>query len=131
MGLLGSLPAVSAQTAAGASLGSVRLPQRVTIGDQALAAGTYTVRTSNDPVEPVVGQAPESQQWVEFVQGGAVRAKTLATKLTPAEVKEVAESSVPSSGSSKVELLKGGDYLRVWINQGGTNYLVHLSVTPQ
>ena len=26
----------------------------------------------------------------------------------------------------KVELLKGDDYLRVWINRGGTNYLIHL-----
>jgi hypothetical protein len=25
-----------------------------------------------------------------------------------------------------VEALKGGDYIRVWINRGGHNYLVHL-----
>ena len=24
------------------------------------------------------------------------------------------------------ELLKGGDYYRVWINRGGTNYLINL-----
>jgi hypothetical protein len=130
VGLLGSLQPISAQTT-GTSLGSVRLPQRVTLGQQALPAGTYTLRASNDPVQPVVGQAPESQQWVEFVQGSEVRGRTLATKLTPAEVKEVAKGGAPASGSSKVELLKGGDYLRIWINRGGTNYLVHLSVTPQ
>ena len=131
MGLLGSLPAVSAQNAAGTSLGSIRLPQRVTLGAQTLTAGTYTVRATNDPVEPVVGQGPDSHQWVEFVQGGEVRARALATKLTPGEVQEVADSGVPASGASRVEMLKGGDYLRVWINQGGTNYLVHLAVTPQ
>jgi len=131
VGLLGSLQPVSAQTAAGASLGSVRLPQRVTIGDQMLPAGTYTLRATNDPVEAVVGLAPESHQWVEFVQGGEARGRTLATKLTPAEVTEVAEGGSPASGSSRVDILRGGDYLRVWINQGGTNYLVHLALTPQ
>jgi len=25
-------------------------------------------------------------------------------------------------------MLKGGDYLRVWINKGGNHYLVHLPV---
>ena len=130
MVMLGSLPAVNAQEA-GTQLASVRLPQSVTLGDQSLSAGTYTVRATNAPVEPVVGQGPDSHQWVEFVQGGQVRGRALATKLTPAEVKEVAESGVPATGSSRVELLKGGDYLRVWINQGGTSYLVHLSITPR
>ena len=35
----------------------------------------------------------------------------------------------PASGGSKVEMLKGGDYLRVWINKGGNHYLIHLPVT--
>ena len=26
----------------------------------------------------------------------------------------------------RVEMLKGNDYLRVWINRGGTNYIIHL-----
>jgi hypothetical protein len=29
-------------------------------------------------------------------------------------------------GSSRVEMLKGGEYLRVWVNRGGHNYLLHL-----
>jgi hypothetical protein len=33
----------------------------------------------------------------------------------------------PPVNSSKVEMLKGGDYLRVWINSGGNNYLIHFS----
>ena len=28
--------------------------------------------------------------------------------------------------SSSVEMLKGGDFLRVWINKGGTNYLINM-----
>ena len=29
------------------------------------------------------------------------------------------------ANSSKVETLKGGDYVRLWINKGGNHYLVH------
>jgi hypothetical protein len=32
----------------------------------------------------------------------------------------------PAAGTAKVQTLKGADYVRVWINKGGTNYLVHL-----
>ena len=32
---------------------------------------------------------------------------------------------VPGFGAA-VEMLKGGDYYRVWINKGGTNYIVNL-----
>jgi hypothetical protein len=27
---------------------------------------------------------------------------------------------------SRVEMLKGDEYLRVWINRGGVNYLIHM-----
>ena len=33
------------------------------------------------------------------------------------------------AGGVKVELLKGNDYLRIWINRGGTHYFIHLPVT--
>jgi hypothetical protein len=32
----------------------------------------------------------------------------------------------PKPGTTVVELLKGGNYLRVWINKDGNNYLIHL-----
>jgi hypothetical protein len=120
------LPA-SAQTA-GASLGSVRLSRAVVAGGQQLAAGTYTLRVSNEAVNHVLGQADTSFKWVEFVQGGQVKAKELATVLTSAAAREIAEGGVPGSGSSRVQMLKGNDYLRIWINRGGTHYLLHLAV---
>ncbi|MEO7193025.1 MAG: hypothetical protein ABI051_18410 [Vicinamibacterales bacterium] len=109
------------------SLGSARLPQQVTANGQSLPAGSYTLRLSNDAVTPVVGQPAGTERWVEFVQGGQVKGKELASVVTAAEVKEVAKMAPPSSGSSKVQTLKGADYLRVWLNSGGTHYLVHLT----
>lgn len=126
---VGLMAAVEAQ--APTSLGSVRLPQAVMANGQPLPAGSYTLRLSSEAVTPVVGQSPDSAQWVEFVQGGQVRGRELATKMTAADAKAIAESTPPASGTAKVQLLKGADYVRVWINNGGTHYLLHLATAQR
>jgi hypothetical protein len=108
-------------------LGTVRLPRAAVANGQPLAAGSYTVRLSPDPVTPVVGQK-DSEHWVEFVQAGQVKGKELASVVRSADVKAVAEMTPPAAGTSKVQLLRGAEYLRVWVNSGGTHYLVHLSL---
>jgi hypothetical protein len=113
------------------SLASVRIPRAVMANGQALPAGTYAVRLSTEAVTPVVGQSTEESRWVEFLQGSQVRGKELATVLTGAAVGAVVEGTRPASGRAKVELLKGNDYLRVWINAQGTHYLIHLAVAPE
>lgn len=112
------------------ALGSVTLPKKVMADGQPLAAGTYTVRVSNEAVKAVVGQPPDSEKWIEFVQGGQVKGRELASVVKAPDVKQVAEMTPPAAGATKVQTLKGSDYLRVWINRGGTHYLVHLSVAP-
>ena len=45
------------------------------------------------------------------------------------EVKDLqpGPDAAPSSrAGSKVEMLKGNEYLRVWINRAGVNYLIHM-----
>jgi hypothetical protein len=124
------LEAQAQKAATAQSLGTVRIPKAVTANGQPLAAGTYSVRVSGDSVQPVVGQTAELEQWVEFVQGGQVKGKELATVLTTAEVKNVVKGKAPASGASKTELLKGNDYVRVWLNHSGTHYLIHFQTTP-
>ncbi len=119
-----------AQTASGA-LATVRIPQGVSANGQPLPAGTYSVRVSSEPVSPVVGQGPDAARWVEFVQGGQVRGKELASVVAPADVKAVAKRTPPSQGSGLVHVLRGAEYVRVWVNQGGSQYLVHLSVAAR
>ena len=113
-----------------ASLGTVRIQARVTANGQPLAAGTYSVRLVDDAVAPVVGQTPSESHWVEFVQGGQVKGRELATVLSGDEAKAISKTKLPASGSTRVERLKGDDYIRIWINRGGTNYLVHLALAP-
>lgn len=127
--VLGLLPArLHAQAAKEQSLGSVTLSKKVMANGQPLAAGTYTVRLSTDNVTSVVGQSPDAEKWVEFVQGGQVKGKELATVVTGPDAKTVLKGKAPAAGSAKVEELKGADYVRVWINKGGSTYLIHLTL---
>jgi hypothetical protein len=117
--------------AANQTLATVNIPRAVSADGQALKPGTYSFRLSSDPVKPVVGQSANSEKWVELVQGGQVRGRELASVVSAADIGKVVEGTPPASGASKVQLLKGGDYLRVWINRGGTHYLVHFGVAAQ
>ena len=126
-GALMASPVVAlAQT--GESLGTVRLPRAVMANGQSLAAGTYSARLSTETVSRVVGQPADSTRWVEFVQDGQVKGRELATVVAPADVKQVAKGTPPPQGSARIQTLRGGDYLRVWLNRAGTQYLIHFSV---
>src|SRR5690348_10508123 len=111
-------------------LATVRLSRPTMADGQALAAGTYAVRVSDAAVTPAAGESPDSEKWVEFVQAGTVKGREIASVLVGPAVKEVAKGAPPAAGHARVELLNGNQYLRVWINHGGTNYLVHLAVAP-
>jgi hypothetical protein len=112
------------------TLGSANIPKAVMANGQPLAAGMYTVRLAAEGADkPAVGQTPDLSRWCEFVQGGQVKGKELCTVLSSSEVGAVVKDTPPASGSVKVQMLKGNDYLRVWANKGGTHYLVHLAVS--
>ena len=42
------------------------------------------------------------------------------------EIDSIAKSAPPGSGTSRVEMLKENEYLRVWVNQNNTHYFIHL-----
>ena len=108
------------------ALGSVRLPKAVKADGKTLAAGTYTVRVTGQAATPdAKGQTPGLERWVEFVQKGEVKGREVVTIVPQAEIGQVQKDSPPKANSSKVEMLKGGDYLRLWINRGGNYYLVY------
>jgi hypothetical protein len=123
-----SLLAQTSGASAGTSLGSVTLKTAVMADGQRLPAGTYQVRLTGDTPKPGVGQSPDSERYVEFVRGGKVVGRELATLVPQAEIAQVVNpnSPRPATGGTRVELLKGDDYVRVWINRSGMNYFVHL-----
>jgi hypothetical protein len=112
--------------AAGASLGSVTLKTAVMADGQRIAAGTYQLRLTGDSPKPGVGQTPESERYIEFVSGGKVVGREVATVVPQAEIAQVADGPRPAAGGSRVDMLKGNDYVRVWVNRSGMNYILHL-----
>jgi hypothetical protein len=128
--LLLSMAPLGAQSAQSSpSLGSVRIPQAVMANGQTLPAGTYSIRLTSDAVPPVVGIGAENNKWVEFVQGGQVKGKEMATIVSGPDARQVTKGDGPASGAAKVQMLKGNEYIRIWFNRAGTHYLIHLTNT--
>jgi hypothetical protein len=128
--LMGALTAATAfaqpGSAAGTSLGTVHIGTRVMADGKPLAPGTYQVRLTSDEPKPGVGQAPGAERYVEFVRGGQVMGREVATVVPPDQIGQIAKRTPPKPGTARVEMLKGGNYWRVWINRGGTNYLINM-----
>ena len=111
------------------TLGTVRIAQPVMAGGTTLQPGTYEVRLTGEHVAPLPGQSENAGQRVEFLSGGKVAARDVA------EVMSAADVPVGTSGNTsdtttrpRVDLLKGGDFLRVSMSRGGERYLIHLPV---
>jgi hypothetical protein len=115
-----------AQTSGAAVLGTVHLTHKVLADGKPLAPGTYQVRLTNEEPKPAVGQDPGGEKYVEFVKGGKVAGREVATVIGPQDIGKIAKSKKPRPNSASVEVLKGGEYLRAWINKGGTNYLINM-----
>jgi len=121
-----SAPAPSIPTSE-MQLGSVHLTKGVKADGKPLAAGTYQLRLTAQAATPdAKGQTPSSERWVEFLQRGQVKGREVVTIVPQSEIDKVQKDTPPHANASKVEMLKGGDYMRVWINRGGNHYLLHL-----
>lgn len=140
VGILGAaLAAVSMSSATRVSaqsmdkamvLGTIHLAKAVMVDGKPLAAGTYQLRLTTDRPTPATGESPDSEQFVEFVKGSTVVAREVATVVSKADIGAIAKGETPPApGTAKVEMLKGDDYIRVWVNKDGTHYLLHLPVS--
>lgn len=119
----------SGQAGGPVNLGSVRIPRDVKGGGQALPAGTYQVRVTETPASPPApGQTPQYERWAEFTRNGKIVAREVVTVVPASDIKQVAEQTPPPSGGYRAEVLKGNDYLRLWINRGGNHYLIHFNI---
>ena len=110
------------------ALGSVRIPRSVKADGKDLKAGTYQVRLTAQAAAPTVpGQTME--RWVEFVQGGKVAGREVVSIVPADEMKDLSRARTAPARRARarsVEMLKGNDYLRVWINRAGVSYLIHM-----
>ncbi len=108
-------------------LGTVTIPRRVMANGETLASGDYEVHLTAESATPhAVGALAVLERWIEFRQGSDVRGREVVSIVPNAEIDDVAKTPGPGSGSSRVEMLRENEYMRVWINQSGTHYLIHL-----
>jgi hypothetical protein len=123
-------PAAEQSSAAGpVNLGAVRIPRAVKGDGKELPAGTYQVRVTETPASPpAAGQTPQYERWAEFMRDGKVVAREVVTVVPASDIKQVAEQTPPPAGGYRTEVLKGNDYLRLWINRGGNHYLIHFNI---
>jgi hypothetical protein len=109
------------------ALGTVRLPRAVKADGKPLPAGTYQVRLTAQEARPnAIGTSENLERWAEFVQRGTVKGREIVTIVPQSEIKLVVKDAPPPPGGSKVQVLRGNEYLRIWFNKGGTHYLIHL-----
>jgi hypothetical protein len=108
------------------SLGTVRISRSVKANGEALPAGSYQLRLTGEEPPAPTGATKPYERWVEFVKGGKVVGREVVSVVPKSEIQNVAKGAGPAAGTSKVEVLRGDEYLRVWVNKGGTHYLVHL-----
>jgi hypothetical protein len=133
-GPVGAQPKPAAVPGAETVLGTITLPRGVTADGKPLARGTYTVRLTAQQAQPTVaGQLPDLNRWVEFVQGGQVKGREVVSIIPGDEVKDTQQGPDLDTGHApraavRVQALKGGDYMRVWIARQGIQYLIHLPV---
>jgi hypothetical protein len=115
----------SGQTAASA-LGSVRLTHAAIASGKPLAAGVYQIRLTDDETKPTIGQSPKAERRIEFVKSGMVVAREVATVVSAKDIDTIAKRTPPLVNQSRVGVLNDGNDIRIWINRGGTNYIINM-----
>jgi hypothetical protein len=113
-----------------AVLGTVRITHPVLANGQALPPGTYQLRVTAERPQPLPGQSAAAQRWVEFVAAdGTVIGRDIA-EIIGFDERPVGTSGRAGRGGTRVEMLRGGDFLRVSAYGDEGRYLIHLPVAP-
>jgi hypothetical protein len=93
-----------------------------------LLPGTYEIRlTQQGPASPS-DQSPDARPRVEFVANGKVVAREIPILLRDDDLPASGASSRRVPSGTRVELLKGGDWLRVSVKREKERYLIYLPV---
>ena len=119
--------AAAAVPAGELALGTVRVPRGVKADGKDLPAGSYRVRlTAQEAAGKANGATPAYERYVEFLQGSEVKGREVVSIVPSADIGKVAKGKGPAPGASRTERLRGDDYVRVWINRGGNNYIINM-----
>ena len=116
---------------AGQTLGTVKIPKSAMANGQALAGRDLQRATGGR-----FGRLPRSVRRRKACSGSssfrAARSKAVSSRRSwPApKPRTCSRARARRRAVQWSHTLKGNDYMRVWINHGGKNYLIHLTTTP-
>jgi hypothetical protein len=123
-----SLAAVQTPPTDANILATVRVTAAVLAGGAPLPSGTYQVRLTEERPTPLPGLSPDTQRWVEFLADGKVIAREIAEVLRDGNLPSEGASSQRVQTGTRVEMLKGGEFLRISIKREQERYLIYLPV---
>ena len=122
----GSATAEVDPAATSAVLTTVRINARVLAGGAPLPAGTYEIRLTGQRPSPPAGQPQDAEESVEFVADGKVVARETAEIIDDDDLPAEGASSQTVQQGTRVEMLKGGEFLRISIKRDRQRYLIYL-----
>jgi hypothetical protein len=130
-----SLTAITAQSTGRAAtdadvLATVRITTAVMAGGTQLPAGTYDIRLTQERPTPLPGQSRDAQRLVEFVADKNVIAREIAEVLQDEDLPAMGASAQPVRSGTRVEMLTGGEFLRISVKRERERYLIYLPVMP-
>ena len=106
------------------ALATVRITTPVMANGAPLPVGTYDLRLTEERPPVLSGQSQDSQRWVEFVTDGKVVAREVAEVLRDDDLPEVGASSIAARTGTRVEMLKGGEFLRISVKPAHERSLI-------
>jgi hypothetical protein len=107
---------------------SVQIPVAVLADGKPLPPGKYNVRFTGEPSAPLPGQPAGAQQSVELLADGKVVAREIAEVLKDEDLPAEGASSQHVQNGTRVEMLKGGEFLRISVKREGARYLLYLPI---
>lgn len=124
----GSATAAVDSAANGAVLTTVRINTPALAGGAPLPAGTYEIRLTGQRPTPPAGQPQDAEEWVEFVADGHTVARETAEIIYDDDLPAEGASSQTVHSGTRVEMLKGGEFLRISVKRNRERYLIYLPV---
>lgn len=108
-------------------MATVTITETVKADGKPLAPGTYEIWILDDRPDVGTGAPSNAQRVVEFYQNGKMVAREVAEVFAPGERPTgTSGSSASAAGKAVVQKLRGGEFLRVSINDASGLYLIHL-----
>ena len=109
---------------------TVTLSKSVMIDGKPLPAGTYQLWITSERPDVGAGAPSDGQRVVEFAQNDQVVARTIAEVFPRRGREAVGTSGSGGASRAQVQTLRGGEFVRVSVNDAEGRFLIHLPTGP-